>query len=297
MANVRSDFYSEGLRCAGNLLLPEGADRVPVVILGHGFAAERAFALPEFAEAFVRNGIAAYYFDYRCFGDSEGEPRHWVDPARHQQDWRNAIAHVRSMREIDATKIALWGSSFSGGHVLQLAAEDEGLAAVIAQVPHVSGPATIAGLPIKNIVQGTLAGLKDVFGSIAFGKPFYSPVIGRPGDFAAMSSEECWDGWFAMVPEGSSWENKVLSRIFLKLALFSPIRNAHRITAPTLVIAGKHDTVTPPDAAAETAKRIPKGEFHLLDCNHFEVYKGEMFNKVIALEIEFLKRAFASDRT
>ena len=287
-----SDFTSQGVRCAGTLYLPNNVERPPIVILGHGFAAVRAFRLAAFAARFAENGFAAYFFDYRCFGDSDGEPRHWVDPTRHQQDWRSALHHVTDMAEINPDKIILWGSSFSGGHVLQIASERPNIAAVIAQVPHVSGPATLKNFPLKNMLKTTVAAFKDALGTLLFNKPHYSPVIGRPGDYAVMTSEECWDGWFGMVPPESTWENKVLSRVFLKLAFFSPIYKVRRINVPALIVVGTEDTVTPPKAAESAAMRIPNAELKLFDCGHFSVYKGELFERNISAQLAFLSANF-----
>ena len=39
-------------------------------------------------------------------------------------DWRAAIAYARGREQVDPDAIALWGTSTSGGHVVQLAAED-----------------------------------------------------------------------------------------------------------------------------------------------------------------------------
>lgn len=77
MSSVDSPFYSHGLRCAGTLELPARAKRPPVIVMAHGFGAIRAAGLYDFAERFVKAGYAVFLFDYRSFGDSEGEPRHW----------------------------------------------------------------------------------------------------------------------------------------------------------------------------------------------------------------------------
>jgi dienelactone hydrolase len=74
-------------------------------------------------------------FDYRHFGASEGEPRQLLDVAKQLGDWRAAIAWTRAQPEIDAARVAIWGTSFSGGHVMSLGAEDAQLAAIVAQVP------------------------------------------------------------------------------------------------------------------------------------------------------------------
>ncbi len=294
MPSVDSPFYSHGLRCAGTLELPARAKRPPVIVMAHGFGAIRAAGLYEFAERFVKAGYAVFLFDYRSFGDSEGEPRHWVSPRRHLQDWSAALAHVRKLPQVDASRVILWGSSFSGGHVLQTAAEDGNVAAVIAQVPHVSGLASVSKVPLASLVKLSVAALRDVAGSLV-GKPHYSRIVGRPGELAAMSTPEAWDGYMALFPEGVRWENKVLSRIFLELPLYSPGRYASRVKAPTLVVAGRQDSVTPPKAAQRAAAKLPQGEFELLESNHFQPYVEEMFEKNIGLQLGFLKRKVPAD--
>lgn len=212
-----------------------------------------------------------------------------MSPRRHLQDWSAALAHVRKLPQVDSSRVILWGSSFSGGHVLQTAAEDGNVAAVIAQVPHVSGLASVAKVPLASLVKLSVAALRDVAGSLV-GKPYYSRIVGRPGELAAMSTPEAWDGYMALFPEGVRWENKVLSRIFLELPLYSPGRFASRVKAPTLVVAGRQDSVTPPKAAQRAAAKLPQGEFELLESNHFQPYVDEMFEKNIGLQLGFLKR-------
>lgn len=283
-------FASHGLRCAADLYLPEASSsKPPIIMMAHGFAATRDMALPQFAERFVRAGYAVFLFDYRNFGGSEGTPRHWVDPDRHLQDWQAALDHVRQIDAVDTSRIVLWGSSFSGGHVIATAAKNPDVKAVISQVPHMDGLATLRAIPIPSVLKMTAAGLHDVLGNL-IGHPGYSPVVAHPGELAAISSPEAYDGYLGLKPEGSDWENKVLSRVFLKVALYSPGRKAPKVQAPTLVVVGKQDSVTPPDAARKAAKKLPRGELVELDSNHFAPYQGEMFETNIAHQLEFLQR-------
>ncbi len=100
MQTIETTFESQGLRCAGTLTLPANAVNPPVIVMAHGFACVRAMNLPDLAERFVAAGYATFLFDYRNFGDSEGLPRHWVDPKRHQQDWLAAVRHLQSLPQI-----------------------------------------------------------------------------------------------------------------------------------------------------------------------------------------------------
>src|SRR5512141_2922111 len=160
---VASDFVSHGTRCAGRLYLPAGVAAPPVVIMAPGFCLEQAFGLPAYAERFADAGMAAFGFDYRNFGESDGSPRQLVDPRRHVQDWRAALAHVRSMKGVANGRIALWGTSFAGGHVIVTAALEPGVAAVVSQVGHADGLATIRALGPRLALHGVAAGLRDLW--------------------------------------------------------------------------------------------------------------------------------------
>jgi alpha-beta hydrolase superfamily lysophospholipase len=135
-ARAEVSFTSGGLRCAAWLYRPPGPGPQALVVLAHGFAFPRDARLDAYAERFVAAGLAALVFDYRHFGASAGHPRQLMDIDRQLGDWRAAIAYARSLPGIDPDRIALWGTSFSGGHVAALAAADPRIAAAISQVPY-----------------------------------------------------------------------------------------------------------------------------------------------------------------
>lgn len=292
MNSINSSFESEGLRCAGTLLLPSRSERPPVIVMAHGFAGVRAMLMPH-AERFVEAGYAVYLFDYRNFGDSEGQPRHWVDPFRHLKDWDAAIRHVKTLKVVDAERVVLWGTSLSGGHVVCMAARGHRIAAVIAGHPLVSGLGAVAGMPVLKILKLTLAGLRDLVGSL-FGRPHYLPVAGRPGDFAVLTGPEAWGGMEELkaivdVP----WENKVLARVALQIPRYNPIRSARRVQVPTLVIAGSKDSIVSAQAARQAAGRMPKGEFTLHASDHFQPYYGEYLDENVHTQLAFLRKHVA----
>ncbi|MFB6143284.1 MAG: alpha/beta hydrolase [Halorientalis sp.] len=105
------DFESEGTRCAGWLYEPQGVEDPPVVVMAHGFGGEREARLPAFAERFAAAGLAAFVFDYRGFGDSDGDPPHVVSGPRRVTDYEAALAHVRSLDGVDSDRVGLWGTS------------------------------------------------------------------------------------------------------------------------------------------------------------------------------------------
>src|SRR3954470_8788094 len=103
--------------------------------MAHGFSGTRDMRLDAYAERFADAGIAALLFDYRHFGASSGEPRQVLDIRKQHADYEAAVAYARRLEWVDADRVALFGSSFSGGHVLALGARDPRLAAIVCQCP------------------------------------------------------------------------------------------------------------------------------------------------------------------
>jgi pimeloyl-ACP methyl ester carboxylesterase len=226
--------------------------------MGHGFAAEKPFRLPAYAERFVERGIAAFLFDYRNFGGSEGQPRNLVDPSRHLQDWEAAVAHVRSLKGVHNNRVALWGSSFGGGHVIVTAAKNARIDAIVAQVPFVDGLSTLSALGLKNNLQAVVAGLRDFCRMLTFREPYYVPVVGTPERFAAMNTPDAWEGYLAIVPPDSSWKNQCPARVFLAAPFYRPISYADRVSCPALLVVAERDSLIPAAVVEKTAARISK---------------------------------------
>ena len=115
-------FESAGGRCAAWFLRPASNPPHPVVVFGHGLGGVKKQRLAAFAERFAAAGVAALAFDYRHFGDSDGQPRQLVSVRRQLDDWEAAVRCVRARPDVDAHRVALWGTSFAGGHVHTIAA-------------------------------------------------------------------------------------------------------------------------------------------------------------------------------
>src|SRR6478736_7100503 len=124
MSGSGVEFDSGGERIAAVHLAGEGgafADsqgRRPCVVLAHGFAGTVDSGLLPYTERFAAAGLDALAFDYRHFGESAGEPRQLLSIPRQLEDYAAAVAHARSLPGVDPERIVLWGTSFSGGHVV-----------------------------------------------------------------------------------------------------------------------------------------------------------------------------------
>lgn len=298
MARIDVSFVSAGETCAAWLYLPTGASparAVPGVVMAHGFAAVRGARLPAHAERFCAAGLAVLVFDYRHFGDSTGEPRQLLDIGRQLDDWRAAVAYLRGRPEVDAGKVALWGSSFSGGHVQVLAAEDHRIAACVAQVPFADGIAAARMAPIWTTVRVTIAAVRDLLAARAGRPPVTVPVVGVPGSVACMTSPDALGGYLSMLPgpddpdaPSAPWVNAVPARIGLGIVRYRPAAHAPRISCPLLVQVGTLDEVTPAAAALRGALQAEHVRVRSYPVGHFDVYTGEWFETVVAEQVAFL---------
>ena len=279
-------FEVEGTRVAAWLYRPEGAEAC--VVLAHGWTGVREQRLDAFAERFAAAGLAALVFDYRHFGASEGEPRQLLDIKRQLADWRAAVEYARSLDGIDPERIALWGSSFSGGHVIETAAGDPRIAAVVAQVPFIDGRANLPRLGARHALGLTAAGLRDQVGALAGRPPHMVASVGPPGSLAVMNSPDAEPGFRATNPPGFEWANEAAARIALRVGSYRPGRKTEQIRCPIFFAIADDDVVTPPDLAEKAAARARGAEVRHYHGGHFDVYVGELFEKVVADETEFL---------
>src|SRR3989441_6816224 len=130
----------DGVTLRGWLYLPDRtAGQAATVVMAHGFSAVKEMYLDRFAEVFAASGLGALVFDNRNFGASDGEPRQHIDPWQQVRDYRDAITFAETVAEVDRNRIGVWGSSYSGGHVLVMGAIDRRVRCLVSQVPLISG--------------------------------------------------------------------------------------------------------------------------------------------------------------
>ncbi len=284
-------FNSAGMRCAAWLYRPKDSGvRVPCVVMAHGFAGVREDRLDAFAERFAQAGFAVLVFDYRHFGASDGQPRQLLDIDQELDDWRAAIAFARSLEGVDPKRIAVWGTSFSGGHVMTLAAEDPSLAAAISQAPFTDGLRTSASVSLKQFLRLAGAGFRDQFGAIIGRPPFTIAVAGPPGSLAMMTSPDALPGYCSIAPSEVDGCRRVAARIALRMPFYRPALHAKRICCPILFCICDRDVVVAPAPALEAAARAPRSEVKRYPLGHFDVYSGAGFEQAVADQVEFLLR-------
>jgi fermentation-respiration switch protein FrsA (DUF1100 family) len=288
-------FASHGENCHAWLYRPAApaGPSLPGIVMAHGLGGTRDAGLAPYAQRFAAAGFEVLVFDYRHFGDSEGHPRQLVSIQRQLQDWRSAVTFARGLPGVDPDRIALWGSSFSGGHVIVVAAQDRQVAALSAQGPMMDGWAALVNFigyaGVGKLLRLAGLGVLDLARALAGRSALTVPVIAKPGGLAAMSSPDAYDGYRALAPP--DWRNELCARFALTLGTYRPIVHARRVACPALIQVCRQDSVAPAAAAVATARRLSRRTvLKIYDCGHFDIYVGHIFEQAVRDQLAFFER-------
>ncbi|MFI9505419.1 alpha/beta hydrolase [Nocardia sp. NPDC052566] len=289
MERVEVSFPSGSEQCAAWLYPPDGVPKPrPLVVMGHGLGGNREMGLDRYARRFAAAGMAVLVFDYRHFGASQGAPRQLLHIARQREDWRAAIAFARSLRGIDKTRIALWGTSFGGGHVLSVAPEDDYIAAVVAQVPFTSGwSSAMAKGPISLTKVATVAATDLVIGSLRR-RPIGIRLAGRKRAAALMSAADVPEGYGRLAEESERYEPKVAARIAFSALFDAPGKRAKALKMPVLYVVADHDSIAPAKPTLRAAERTKHAIVKRYPAGHFDVYFDDVFEQTVYDQTQFL---------
>jgi hypothetical protein len=295
---ARRDVYfpSGEERCHAWLYLPPSfsteAARPPVIVMAHGLGAVKTLRLGAFAERFRAAGYACLVFDYRHFGDSDGQPRELLSIRRQREDWRAAVAFARSLPEVDRGRVVVWGTSFGGGHAIATAAGDHAVAAAIAQCPFTDGLASARQISPGGTLRLAAAAAQDQLARVMGRPPVRVKVAARPGETGLMDAGDVVEGVLGLLSASGlseeEYRNDVPARVALEIPLDAPGRQARRIRCPVLFCVCDDDTVAPAKATLRHAATAPRGEIRHYPLGHFDIYAGEHFEHVISDQLAFL---------
>lgn len=266
----RSDlkFTANGVELAG-WFYPAG-DKAPIVVMSHGLSAIRRMNLDDYARVFRDAGLAVLAYDHRSFGDSGGEPRSEADPWAQAHDMRDAISFARTLPGIDPERLGLWGTSYSGGHVLTISALDRRVKCVVSQVPFTHGARTFdAWVPEKARARTLERMTRDREARYGGARPEVVP--------AALEGSET-EEWARKTDVEGKYPNELTLRSLELIREYEPHIFAARIApTPLLMIVAERDTQTPIAGQLETYELAgePK-KLVRLDCRHYDPYMGHL---------------------
>ena len=263
------------------------------VVMAGGTGVTKEPATDRFAARFNEAGFSVLAFDFRGFGDSDGEPRQVVRVRDQLRDWEDAAAYAAGLPEVES--VALWGFSLSGGHVMRVAARAGGIAAVIAQAALADGqaaaPNALRSMTPLALARLTGRGVLDAIGGLLGRPPLLVPLAGARGEVASLTTPDSADAGRALNPGGRypGWQQTVAARSALTIGLYRPGRAASRVSCPLLVVAYEDDRSALPGPAIRAGERAPRGEVARLPGGHYAGFL-EAHEQTVEAELDFLRR-------
>lgn len=283
-------FASGGAECVG-WHYPGRNDAC--VIMAGGFAVPKGPGTDRFARRFQDAGFHVLAFDFRGLGESGEGSCPVVSPAGQLADWKAALAFAPTLPGVDASALALWGFSAAGGQILQVAADEPAVAAVVAQTPALGGAsaATNAARYQSPLAMMRLLGrgVVDEIGTRLGRRSLAVPLAGRRGEVAVLTTPDGGVTPSPLDPDGSypEWRQVVAARSALRLALATPGRHAARVRCPLLVVVCDGDRSAPPGSAIEAASRAARSQVVHLPGGHYAPFQGA-HEQAVEAEVAFL---------
>jgi fermentation-respiration switch protein FrsA (DUF1100 family) len=245
----------------------------------HGYSAVKELFLDAFAEVFCEAGLAALVYDNRNLGASDGEPRQEIDPWAQVRDYRHAITYAGTREEVDKDRIGIWGSSYSGAHVLVVGAIDRRVKCVVGQVPLISGHENARRLVRADLIRPT----QEMFDADREARyrgeePVRIPVVAPEGEPCALPTADSYE-WFTTSGQerAPSWVNECTLRSVEMFWEYEPGTYLPWISPTPLlmvVAAGDHLTVSDLAIGAYESAREPK-KLVVLQGGHFDAYVAD----------------------
>ncbi len=269
-------FDSKGCRCRGWLHVPDSlapGQKAATIIRASGFTGVIPMGL-ESAEKSASAGFVTLVFDFRHFGDSEGEPRSQLFPLEQVEDVRNAITWLSDQPEVDAGRIGLCGTSFGGAVVIYAATFDRRVKAVVAQMPAAWTPEFRRSMdPEKWDRMGAFL-QRNRIERYKTGATSYFKVVSPVAEPCVLPGREAYEEYMALSKNSPNWRNQVTVESLEKTREFDPVSMVHLMTpTPLLLIAAEQDTQVPLEAVKAVYERArePKA-LSVLPIAHFAIH-------------------------
>lgn len=295
---VRQDieFLSEGVTLRG-WFYPALGHRPnhpsPAVVMAHGFSAVKEQYLDRYAEVFAGLGLAVLVYDHRNFGASEGLPRQEVDPVAQRRGYRDAISYLMTRPGVDSERIGIWGTSYSGGHVLEVAALDQRVRCVVSQVPFISGHQSALRLTRADFLPSVLSAFQEDRQRRFAGDPpaMLRAVSADPLEPCAMPGPDSFRFFADTEPFAPSWRNEVTLRSVEWVRETEPGIHIDRIApVPLLMIVADQDHLTPADLCLQAyARALEPKALLLVRGGHFTPYV-EHFDKTSSAAADWFRQ-------
>ncbi len=247
----------------------------------------RNVLLPSFANAFTEAGFATITFDYRGFGESEGERGRLV-PAMQTEDIISVINWAEKQVCIDNQRIGLWGTSLGGCHVFNAAAQDKRVKSIVSQLAFADGEVLVTGEMNELEKASFLSTLNKMAEKKKnTGKEMFVGVTRVLSDNESKVFFEKVKGQY---PE---MDIKIPFLTVMETLQYKPAESAAKVQCPVLVVIAGQDSVNPPEQGRALYDAVASGTKELYeeaDACHYDIYKGAFFERVAAVQTQWFKK-------
>ena len=271
------EFDADGTTLRGWLYTPEtGSPPHSTVVMAHGFSAVKEMGLDDYAAVFAAAGLAVIVYDNRNLGTSDGEPRFEIDPNAQMRDYGHALTYASSLHLVDENRIGLWGTSYTGGLVLNVAALDRRVKCVVSQVPYLHGLETMEQVSPLDSFKDFYRMIDEERRSLAAGNPpntvpVYTDDPSKPETSAGRLTHAFFSTYLS---KGVAWENKFTIRSLELRLEYDAVSFIDRISpTPLMMIVANDDNITPTGIALRAYERaLPPKKLVMIEGHHYRAY-------------------------
>ena len=234
-------FQSEGLTLSGNLFFPPNYDskkRYPAVVVSGSWTTVKEQMAGLYAKRLAQAGFITLAFDFRNFGESEGQPKFYESPALKKTDIQNAVTFLSNRPDVDPERIGAFGVCAGAMYTLMAASEDKRIRSVVTAASWLHDPEAVklfygGAEGVENRINAGLASKKKFSDT---GEVDYVPTISDTDASAAMFGP--YDYYLnpkrGAIPQWSADKFAVMS--WIDWLTTNPMGSAEKLTAPTLMI-------------------------------------------------------------
>ena len=234
-------FQSEGMTLVGHLRYPENyqeGKQYPAIIVSGSWTTVKEQMAGLYAEKLALEGFITLAFDFRNFGESEGQPRFYENPAMKKTDIKNAVSYLESLPVVDTDKIGVFGVCAGAMYTLMAASEDDRIRSVVTAASWLhDAEAVKLFYGGEEGVKAKIAAAREAKKQYAkSGLVAYVPTISTEDESAAMYGPYDYylnpergaiDAWSADQFAVASWEDWLTT---------DPMPSAGKLMAPVLMI-------------------------------------------------------------